>query len=62
MEEKFIAIETKLAFLEDSMATLNELVIAQQKELESLKRAKESVEERLAELEEDVPSQKPPHY
>jgi len=61
-ETQLTAIEIKLAYMEDELATLSELVIKQAKELELLKASKGELEERLSHLEGDVPSQRPPHY
>ena len=65
MDERLALIETKLAYLEDMVMTLNGLVIEQQKELELLRITKDRLESRIAELAEmapDVPQRRPPHY
>lgn len=66
MDERLTVIETKLAFLEDMVMTLNELVVKQQRELEMLYASKEQLENRLNDLAEmagsDIPQRRPPHY
>lgn len=65
MEDRLTVLETKLAYLEDMVMTLNELVAAQQRELDTLHVTKERLESRIAELAElsaEVPQRRPPHY
>lgn len=65
MEERLTVVETKIAYLEDIVMTLNDLVIRQQKEIDLLHASKERLENRLTELadmDSDVPQRKPPHY
>ena len=65
MDERLTFLETKVAYLEDMVLTLNELVIKQGRELELLQATKERLEARIAQLAElgsDVPNRKPPHY
>lgn len=65
MEERLIAVETKLAYLEDMVCTLNDLVAQQQRDLDTLRATKDRLEERLAELVDstgDLPNRRPPHY
>lgn len=65
MEERLIAVETKLAYLEDMVFTLNDLVAQQQRDLDTLRATKDRLEKRLAELAEstgDLPNRRPPHY
>lgn len=65
MENRLINVETKLAYLEDMMLTLNELLITQGKAIQVLQSHKEQVESKLTELADmnsDVPQRRPPHY
>jgi SlyX protein len=65
MNDRLIEIETKLAYLEDMVATLNELVITQQKHINQLEIKKGLLEEQvemLMEGQQDIPQRKPPHY
>ncbi len=67
IEDGIIELQTKYAYQEDLLQTLNDVIAQQQKELASLKedmnRMRESLRgmmgSQLAQLEEDVP---PPHY
>jgi len=66
MNEEIVAIEMKLAYLEDMVVTLNELVIKQQKQIEHLESGRKDLERQLEEITESgqgsMPHQKPPHY
>ena len=65
MEDRLTVLETKLAYLENMVMTLNELVVSQQRELDLLHLMKERLENRVAELAElsaEVPQRRPPHY
>jgi len=65
MDDRMTLLETKMAYLEDMVLTLNELVITQGRDIELLQANKDRLEARLAELAEaggDIPSRKPPHY
>ncbi len=65
MENRLINVETKLAYLEDMMLTLNDLIIAQGKAIQVLQSHKEQLESKISELAEtgsDVPQRRPPHY
>lgn len=65
MDDRLTFLETKLAYLEDMVLTLNELVVRQGKDIETLQTTKERLEARLTELAEmgsDIPSRRPPHY
>ena len=65
MEDRLINVETKLAYLEDMILTLNDLVITQGKAIQVLQSNKEQLEAKISELVEmglDIPQQRPPHY
>jgi SlyX protein len=67
IEEQLIDIETKIAFQEDTLQELNELVYQQQKQLDQLEAAFKSLASRIKELSETIPvaehgDEKPPHY
>lgn len=52
-----------MAYLQDEVAQLNEIVALQQKIVSKLEKQNESLNRRLEEVEgEDRPSKKPPHY
>jgi uncharacterized coiled-coil protein SlyX len=65
MDDRLTFLETKVAYLEDMLFTLNELVISQGRAIELLQATKEKLESRIAELAElgqDIPARRPPHY
>jgi SlyX protein len=64
-EDRIISIESKIAYQEDLMQTLNDTVIEQQQRISALEHRYQSVLERLSSL--DPPStvdadERPPHY
>ena len=63
-EERFIALETKLAFLEDFVNKLQEEAVANAQQLEILREENKILAGRYQELAEnlDIPNRKPPHY
>jgi uncharacterized coiled-coil protein SlyX len=65
MDER-IELETKFTFLEKSVAELNEVVYAQQKQIDLLELALKRLRSRLEETTGDTapadPDQPPPHY
>ena len=63
-EERFIALDTKLAFLEDFVNKLQEEAVANAQQLEILREENKILAGRYQELAEnlDIPNRKPPHY
>jgi SlyX protein len=67
MEERVTELETRLAFQEHTLQVLNDIVTAQQRQIEDLQHRAELLAERLRALqpsniasdEEEIP---PPHY
>jgi SlyX protein len=58
-------IETKLAFLEDFLARLQDEVVGRNADLDRLVAESAAVKERLKAISqslEELPNQKPPHY
>lgn len=66
IEQRLVALETKIAYLEQGQNELSEVVATQQKELTQLTKDNRALIERLRALvndEEIDPSfEKPPHY
>lgn len=65
-DERFEALETKLAFQEDTIAQLNDALIEQQSRIDDLETSVRTLLERIDE-EPDLPSltpqdERPPHY
>ncbi len=66
-EARLENIETKIAFLEHTVEDLNQVVYAQQKQIERQQALIDSLVEHVRELEEATPdrptgNERPPHY
>jgi uncharacterized coiled-coil protein SlyX len=64
VEERFVLLETKIAYYEKTNFDLNDVVIAQGREIDSLRKRLEALERQLRALDEgeSVPHERPPHY
>ncbi|MGN0739339.1 MAG: SlyX family protein [Treponema sp.] len=65
IEQRFITLETKFAYLEDFVSDLQEAVVSQGKEIDRLKIENKFMAEKISELmenAEEIPNRKPPHY
>jgi uncharacterized coiled-coil protein SlyX len=64
IEERFVLLETKIAYYEKTNLDLSDVIIAQGRELDSLKQRLEALERQLRGLDEGeaVPHERPPHY
>lgn len=66
-EQRLIEIETKLAYQEDTLRVLNEVVTQQQQQIEALRQTCRQLAERIARGNETVfkgtpADEVPPHY
>ena len=66
-EERLIAIETKIAYQEQTTKELNEAIIRQQVQIDKLQTTCNLIVKRLANLADTLPAddpidEKPPHY
>jgi SlyX protein len=64
-EDRFIHIETKLAFLESTVSQLEKAVAEQSNRVDRLISENRLLRDKYRELQdslEDVPNTKPPHY
>jgi SlyX protein len=63
-EERFIALETKIAYMDDFINKLQEEVVTHQKTIEILREENKILSGRIADLSEnvDIPNRRPPHY
>lgn len=65
-QEKIIELETKIAFLENSVQELSDVVAGQQKEIQALNKTQKAIIDKLNALVsgEEISSEfeKPPHY
>lgn len=65
IDDKFITLETKFAYLEDFVSQLQEVVVEQGKVIDRLSATNRMMAERITELLEnstEIPNRKPPHY
>ncbi len=67
-QQRLINIETKLAYQEDTVQQLNDVIFAQQKQIDQLELLCQHLIGRIKELSEQYPAsniastEKPPHY
>ena len=62
-EQRLIKIETDLAYMQDTVRELNEIVSAQQAAITKLEKQNEALNKRIEDLDTEArPNQKPPHY
>lgn len=63
-EERFIALETKIAYMDDFIAQLQEVCVENQKEIRFLREENKILSGRIQDLSEnlEIPNRKPPHY
>jgi uncharacterized coiled-coil protein SlyX len=64
IEERFVRLEVKAAYLEKLALDLNEVVIAQGQLIDELRGRLVQIERQLRSGEDDerIPDEKPPHY
>ncbi len=67
MNEEIEKLEIKVSYLEAGIAELNDVVVQQQKTIDTLSYSLEKMQEKLQSLIEEVgtpnrPSRRPPHY
>ena len=60
MSDKFVELEVKIAFLEQSITELSDVVYSQQQQIDSLKNDRHRMLTLLQSLDKD--DQPPPHY
>ena len=62
-DQRLIRIETDLAYMQDTVNQLNEIVSAQQAAITKLEKQNEALNKRIEEMDTEArPNQKPPHY
>ena len=65
LSERIDALETRLAYQDDTIETLNQTITAQWKQIDALTRQLAQLGERLQEAEANAPgpaNERPPHY
>ena len=63
-ENRFISLETKIAYMDDFIAKLQAEVVKQQKLIDILRQENKVLSGRIQDLSEniDIPNRRPPHY
>ena len=63
-EERFIAIETKIAYMDDFIQKLQEEAVEAAKQITILREENKILSSRIRDLSEnlEIPNRKPPHY
>lgn len=64
-EERFIALETKFAYQEDFVSELQNIVVAQAKQIDKFQVEIKYLSQKLKDVldsETDIPNRRPPHY
>ncbi len=66
VEDRFITLETKLAYLEDFLSQIQNVTVEHTKELELLRKENKMLAQKVSDmaeqLESDIPNRRPPHY
>ena len=62
-EQRLIRIETDLAYMQDTVRELNEIVSSQQAAISRLEKQNEMLNKRIEDLDTEArPNRRPPHY
>ena len=65
-EERLVALETKLAYMEDFVNQVQEVCVKHTELIEKLKTENKLMREKIRDMsdmiEGDIPNRKPPHY
>lgn len=64
IENKFIDLETKIAYMDDFISKLQEVAVENQRTIEILREENRILSGRIQDLSEnlEIPNRKPPHY
>lgn len=64
VEEKFIALETKIAYMDDFISKLQEETVENQKTIQILREENQILAGRIQDLSDnlEIPNRRPPHY
>lgn len=64
IEDKFVALETKIAFMDDFIQKLQDEVVEGTKQMMILREENKILSDRIKDLSEnlEIPNRKPPHY
>ncbi len=63
-EERFVALETKIAFMDDFINKLQEEAVENQKMIQILREENQILAGRIQDLQDnqEIPNRRPPHY
>lgn len=64
LEDKFVALETKIAYMDDFIQKLQDEVVEGTKQMMILREENKILSDRIKDLSEnlEIPNRKPPHY
>lgn len=66
IEDRFIVLETKLAYLEDFLSQIQNVTVEHTKQIELLRKENKLLAQKVIDmaeqLEGDIPNRRPPHY
>lgn len=64
LEDKFIALETKIAYMDDFIQKLQDEAVENSKQILILREENKILSDRIKDLSEnlEIPNRKPPHY
>lgn len=64
IENRFMALEMKIAFMEDFINQLQEVTVENQKTIENLRTENKILSGKIQDLTDniEIPNRKPPHY
>lgn len=66
METKLVDIETRMAFQDDTIQQLSDVIYRQQQQIDKLERTVQMLVDKIQDLMQDLPGkvvdEKPPHY
>lgn len=66
IEDRFIVLETKLAYLEDFLSQIQSVTVEHTKQVELLRKENKLLAQKVSDmaeqLEGDIPNRRPPHY
>ena len=62
-DDRLLKLETDMAYLQDTVSQLNDIVVAQQAMMIKLAKQNEALNRRIEDLDTEArPNRKPPHY
>ena len=62
-EDRLIKLETDMAYLQDMVRELNDIVAGQQVQMTKLEKQNEALNKRIEDLDTEArPNRRPPHY